>query len=74
MTELQQWANDRVAAHKVLMVEQSKRSKPVVIARPQSKSNPSVQYMVKQYPDGKLECNCPGYLYYRRCRHTKEVV
>ena len=70
MTELQQWANKTVAAHKDHMIKQFQSRRPVVIARPQSKSDPSVQYMVKKYPSGELVCNCPGYLYRKSCRHT----
>jgi len=73
MTELQQWANDRVAAHKAHMTKQFQSRKPVVIARPQSKSNPNVQYMVKKYPSGELVCNCPGFVWRRSCCHTKEL-
>ena len=67
MTELQQWANAKVQEHKVQM---SKRTPPKVIARPQSKSNPNTKYMVMQYANGDITCNCPGFLYKRRCRHT----
>ena len=67
LTELQVWANKRVQEHKAQM---SLRAPPKVIARPQSSSNPKVKYMVTQYSNGDKVCNCPGFLYRRRCKHT----
>ena len=66
MTELQQWANARVKAYDAA---RQKAAKPIVIARPQSKSNPKIKYMVIQYPNGNKHCNCPGFVYRRTCRH-----
>ena len=72
MTELQQWANNKVQEHKAKMLTQIKsRKRPTVIARPISKSNPSVKYMVTKHFNGRIECNCPGFLYKRKCCHTK---
>jgi hypothetical protein len=70
-TDLQIWANKMVAAHKQVLLDEFKNHKPVVIFRPRSKSDPGVRYMVKQWPDGRLECNCPGFVYRQKCIHTK---
>ena len=70
-TDLQIWANKMVAAYDRVLLEEFKNHKPIVIFRPRSKSDPGVKYMVKQWPDGRLECNCPGYVYRRKCKHTK---
>jgi ribosomal protein S12 len=73
-TPLQEWANKMVAAYGRVLTEEFKNHKPVVIHRPRSKSDPGVRYKVKQWPNGKLECNCPGFVYRKQCRHTKDEV
>ena len=70
-TPLQQWANKMVAAHTRVLLEEFKNHKPTVLARPRSQSNPGAKYVVKQWPTGRTECNCPGFLYRGQCRHTK---
>ena len=72
MTELQQWANAKVQKHMASMQAQIRsRKRPTVIARPISKSDPKVRYMVTRHFNGRIECNCPGFLYRRKCKHTK---
>jgi len=67
MTELQQWANKKVAEHRA---SQGVRvTPPKVIARLKSTSDPSTTYRVLQYADGRKECNCPGFSYRKRCKH-----
>jgi len=70
MTELQQWANARVQKYDEARLS---APKPIVLARPQSKSNPKVKYMVIQYPNGSIHCNCIGFVYRKRCCHTKAL-
>lgn len=73
-TPLQKWANKMVAAHKANLIAQFAHRKPIVIWEPRSQSDPGVKYKVKQWPNGKLECNCPGFVYRKQCRHTKDEV
>ena len=70
MTELQSWANKMVKAYEATRQD---FSKPVVVARPQSKSNPRHKYMVLQYHNGNRTCTCPGFVYRRRCKHLEIV-
>ncbi len=70
MTELQLWANKRVKEYDAA---RQAAPKPVVLARPQSKSNPKVKYMLIQYPNGNIQCNCPGFVWRKRCCHTKDL-
>ena len=70
MTELQVWANARVKAYDVA---RKTAPKPVVLARPQSKSNPKVKYMVTKLANGIVNCNCPGFVWRKRCCHTKAL-
>ena len=75
MTELQQWANAKVQEHMINMRKRiTTRKKPEVLARPISSSNPNVKYMVTKHFNGRIECNCPGFLYKRKCRHTKDLL
>mgnify|MGYP001185644614 FL=1 len=53
---------DRVAA------TQSKVVPPKLIATYESGSVPGLMYNVKQTGD-ILTCNCPGYVYRRKCKH-----
>jgi hypothetical protein len=67
LTELQKWANARVKEHAKTL------NKPIVrevLGRYESKSAPGVMYMVERIGN-KIVCNCPGYVYRQRCKHTE---
>ena len=53
---------DRVAATQIKVVP------PKLIATYESGSVPGLMYNVKQTGD-TLTCNCPGYVYRRKCKH-----
>ena len=55
---------DRVAATQIKVVP------PRLVATYESGSVPGLMYNVKQTGD-TLTCNCPGYVYRRKCKHTK---
>ena len=55
---------DRVAATQIKVVP------PRLIATYESGSVPGLMYTVKKTGDN-LTCNCPGYVYRRKCKHTK---
>ena len=54
---------DRVAATQIKVVP------PRLIATYESGSVPGLMYNVKRTSDS-LICNCPGYVYRRKCKHT----
>ena len=54
---------DRVAATQIKVVP------PRLIATYESESVPGLMYTVKRTGDN-LTCNCPGYVYRRKCKHT----
>ena len=53
---------DRVAATQIKVVP------PRLVATYESGSVPGLMYNVKQTGD-TLTCNCPGYVYRRKCKH-----
>ena len=55
---------DRVAATQIKVVP------PRLIATYESGSVPGLMYTVKKTGDN-LTCNCPGYVYRRKSKHTK---
>ena len=55
---------DRVAATQIKVVT------PRLIETYESGSLPGLMYTVKKTGDN-LTCNCPGYVYRRKCKHTK---
>ncbi|SVE19525.1 uncharacterized protein METZ01_LOCUS472379 [marine metagenome] len=55
---------DRVAATQIKVVP------PRLIATYESGSVPGLMYTVKKIGDN-LTCNCPGYVYRRKCKHVK---
>lgn len=66
--ELRDWANERVAEHRKQMLKPVKVSEPVVLGRFQSKSS-KAEYVVVKHGQ-RLTCNCPGFVFRRRCKHT----
>ena len=54
---------DRVVATQIKVV------KSVPFAKYESGSVPGLMYNVKRTGDN-LTCNCPGYVYRRKCKHT----
>jgi len=54
---------DRVAATQIKVVP------PRLLATYESGSVPGLMYNVKRTGDN-LICNCPGYVYRRKCKHT----
>ena len=68
--ELREWANERVADY-----ERNRASgvgKRKVVDTFESKTSKAV-YTVFDF-DGKIMCNCPGYMFRRMCRHITEVT
>jgi len=68
--ELRTWANGRVAMHRSLM---KTINTPTLHSRVKSSSNPNIEYRILKENNGKLSCNCPGFLYRRKCRHINEL-
>jgi len=54
---------DRVAATQIKVVP------PRLVATYESGSVPGLMYSVMKTGDN-LTCNCPGYVYRRKCKHT----
>jgi len=72
ITELQAWANARVKEHakqNSALLERTKRNE--VLAKHKSKSDPGVVYIVQRI-GSSIICNCPGYVFRKRCRHVTE--
>lgn len=56
---------DRVATTQIKVVP------PSLIAKYESGSVPGLMYSVKKSgKGGSLICNCPGFVYRRKCKHT----
>lgn len=36
-------------------------------------SKPGSMYTVRETPSGRLQCECFGYQYYKKCKHTTKV-
>ena len=67
ITELRAWANARVKEHAKTLSKPTVRE---VLGRYESKSAPGVVYAVEKV-GSSIVCNCPGYVYRKRCRHTE---
>ena len=55
-------------------VEKKERKPRGVTKKWEFKSSSSdATYIVKQMPDGRLDCDCWGFRAHKRCKHVKEV-
>ena len=45
----------------------------VIVANVPSRTNPNVTYAVRKSPDGKLSCECQGFMYRGECWHVEAV-
>ena len=56
-------------------VEKKERKPRGVTKKWELKSSSSdATYIVKQMPDGRLDCDCWGFRAHKRCKHVKEVA
>lgn len=56
-------------------VEKKERKPRGVTKKWEFKSSSSdATYIVKQMPDGRLDCDCWGFRAHKRCKHVKEVA
>ena len=69
--ELRDWANARVKEHRRQMMKPVKVSEPVVLGRYKSKTS-KAEYVVVKHGQ-RLTCNCPGFTFRRRCKHTEGI-
>jgi len=70
---LREWANKRVKEHAEELRKQRTKNKRQVFGRFQSKSSPTVVYTVEKLGNSMI-CNCPGFIFRKSCKHTKEVL
>ena len=71
--KLQAWANARVAAD---LEERSKKLTPqksVLLGTFKSVTNSKIVYKVYSLGNDRLDCNCPGFTYRRKCKHLDMV-
>jgi hypothetical protein len=45
-----------------------------VIATFPSSSSPDIIYKVEQTSKGDLYCDCPGFVFKKKCKHTKQLA